>query len=176
MQKKLKSKVFSASSVLILSLSFSFSLRPPSFFFLSLSHSLCDRLLSSFSLFLILSGTAFSLLSLSFSVFVSPRSSWFHLLLFIDLFLYRKKKTMDMVSIFFWALFWSSFSVHHYHFFYFTGFNWRLQRHAYEICRSSIHFCCGYLFFLVSQANWYFSLCFFQRSNGFFGWSYFSSV
>jgi len=29
-------------------------------------------------------------------------------------------------------------------------------------------------FFLVSQANWYFSLCLLQRSNGFFAWSYFS--
>ena len=32
-------------------------------------------------------------------------------------------------------------------FFFFTGFNWRLQRHAYEICRSSVHFYCGYLIF-----------------------------
>jgi len=30
------------------------------------------------------------------------------------------------------------------------------------------------IFFFVSQANWYFSLCFLQRSNGFFAWSYFS--
>jgi len=180
-----------------------------------------------------------------------------------------------MVSIFFLNFVLIIFFCSSLSFFFFTGFNWRLQRHAYEICRSSIHFCCGYLFFwflkltgiflyvfskdlmvslvdlifqvckclkwrvhpqtsflsskklslemlflfflhficssssvhhvcfvyrlqltlkktciwdlpfispfslwisffLVSQANWYFSLCFLQRSNGFFAWSYFS--
>ena len=56
----------------------------------------------------------------------------------------------------------------------FIGFNWRLKSHESEICRSSIHFCCGSLYFLVSEPNSYFSLCFLQRSNGFFAWSYFS--
>jgi len=123
--------ILSATAFFLLSLSFSFSLRPPSFFFLSLSHSLWHP---------------FSLLSLSFSVPVSPHRSWFHLL-----HISQKKKDYGDGFYFFWALLWSSFSVHHYHFFFFTGFNWRLQRHASEICRSSIHFCCGYLFFLFHK-------------------------
>jgi len=56
----------------------------------------------------------------------------------------------------------------------FTGFNWSLKRHASEISRSSVHFCCGYLFFWVCQANWYFSWFFLPRSDGFFALSYFS--
>jgi len=38
--------------------------------------------------------------------------------------------------------------------------------------RFAIHlsiFVVDIFFFLVSQANWYFCFCFFQRSNGFFG-------
>jgi len=75
-EKKLKNKWKNESfnSNFILSLPQSSHL-PPSQLFLSLSHSLCFRLLTSFSLFLILSASAFSLLSLSFSV--APRSSWF---------------------------------------------------------------------------------------------------
>ena len=104
-------------------------------FFLSLSHSLGHRLLTSFSLCLCFS--AFIMISLPFLA-SSLTSSSVHLLLFIELFLNCKKTTMEMVYIFWWALFCSSSSVHH--FFFFTGFNWRLQRHASEICRSSVHF------------------------------------
>ena len=50
----------------------------------------------------------------------------------------------------------------------FSGFNSRLKRHAPEISRSSVHFCCGYLIFLDFQPNWYFSSIFLQRSNVFF--------
>ena len=50
----------------------------------------------------------------------------------------------------------------------FSGFNSRLKRHASEISRSSVHFCCGYLIFFVCQPNWYFSSFFLQRSNVFF--------
>ena len=172
MEKKFKIESFNKNFFLSLPQS---SHLPPSQFFLSLSHSLCDCLLSSFSLFLILSGTTFSLLSLSFSVSVSSRSSWFHLLLFIELFLNHKKKTMEMVSIFFWALFWSSSSIHHFSFLY------RLQLTLTKTCIWDLSFICLFLlwisfFFLVSQANWYCSLCFLQRSNGFFAWSYFSGV
>jgi len=127
----LSSGVFSASSVSMLSLSCSFSLRPPSLFSLYLSHSLWQRLLSSFSLFL----------CLCFSAWIMFSSSSFHRFVFLS----QKKDYGDG----FWAVFWSSISVHHYHIFFFTGFNWHLKRHAYEICRWSIHFCCGCLFFVV---------------------------
>ena len=94
----LSSSVFSPSAFSILSLSFSFSLLPPSHFFLSLSHSLCFRLLTSFSLFLCCS--AFIMVSLPFLA-SSLTSSSVHLLLLIALFLNRKKPTMEMLYIFF---------------------------------------------------------------------------
>jgi len=96
----LSSSVFSPSAFSILSLSFSFSLLPPSHFFLSLSHSLCFRLLTSFSLFLCLCCSAFIMVSLPFLASYLT-SSFVHLLLLIELFLNRKKPTMEMLYIFF---------------------------------------------------------------------------
>ena len=114
MEKKLKSEVLIKSS---------FSL------FLSLLSFLC---LNSFSIFLILSATAFFLLSLSFSFSLAPPSHFF-LSLSLSLFLridhgfifffssicfyLAKKRLWRWFLFFFWTLFWSSFSVHHYHFF-----------------------------------------------------------
>jgi len=136
-EKKLKNKwkneSFNSNFILSLPQSSHFS---PSQFFLSLSHSLCFRLLTSFSLFLILFAsaflTSFSLfLCLCCSVFImvslpflasSLTSSSVHLLLLIELFLNRKKPTMEMLYIFFSEL----SSVHlllFIMFFLFTGFN-----------------------------------------------------
>jgi len=78
MEKKFKIKSFNKNFFLSLPQS---SHLPQSQFFLSLSHSLCDRLLSSFSLFLILSAIAFFLLSLSFSFSLSPPSHSFSVFL-----------------------------------------------------------------------------------------------
>jgi len=81
-------------------------------------------------------------------------------------FLTTKKSIMELFFLFFLHFIVSSslFIM----FVFFSGFNWRLKRHASEISRSSVHFCCGYLFFWVCQPNCYFSWIFFQRSNGFF--------
>ena len=80
MEKKFKIESFNKNFFLSLPQS---SHLPPSQFFLSLSHSLCDCLLSSFSLFLILSGTAFSssvhlLLLIQFIFFFSELCSVHH--------------------------------------------------------------------------------------------------
>ena len=87
-------------------------------------------------------------------------------------FLTTKKPIMELFFLFFLHFIVSSslFIM----FVFFSGFNWRLNRHASEISRSSVHFCCGYLFFWVCQPNCYFSWIFLQRSNVFFCLSYFS--
>jgi len=164
---------FSPSAFSILSLSFSVSLLPPSHFFLSLSLSLLLHLHTTFSLFLCLSCSAFIMVSLSFLA-SSLTSSSVHLLLLIELFLNRKKPSLEMLYIFFWAFFCSSSSVHH------VSFVYRLQLKSTNTCIWDFPFVlcffCGDLFFVLSQANKYGSLCFLLRSKWFLAWSYVSGV
>ena len=55
-------------------------------------------------------------------------------------------------------------------------FNWRLQTHSCYIFLWFFLFLSKPFFFLVFQPNWYGSLCFFERSDGFFCSSYFSGI
>jgi len=71
----------------------------------------------------------------------------------------RKKPSLEMLYIFFWAIFCSSSSVH-------ISFFYRLQLKSTNTCIWDFPFIlcffCRYLFFfLLSQANKYGSLCFF---------------
>ena len=141
--------ILSATAFFLLSLSFWFSLRPPSFFFLSLSHSLWHHLLTSFSLFLCLCFFA--------SIMVS--SSSFHRFVFIS----QKKDYGDgfyfFLSFVLIIFFCSSLS------FFFL---YRLQLTLTKTCIWDLSFIYPFLlwisfFVMVSQANWYFSLCFFPK-------------
>ena len=96
LKNKWKNESFYSNFILFLPQS---SHLPPSQFFLSLSHFLCFRLLTSFSLFLCLCYSAFIMVSLPFLA-SSLTSSFVHLLLLIELFLNRKKLTMEMLYIF----------------------------------------------------------------------------
>jgi len=74
-------------------------------------------------------------------------------------FLTSKKSSLEMLYIFFWAFFCSSSSVHH------VSFVYRLQLKSTNTFiwyfPFIFFFFCWYLFFfLLSQANWYGSLCF----------------
>ena len=71
------------------------------------------------------------------------------------------------------------FSVHlllFFMFLFFTGFNWRVQIHSSEIFRSFYVSFVDIIFFLLSQANRYGSLCFLLRSKWFLPSSYVSCV
>jgi len=93
----LSSLVFSPSAFSILSLSFSFSLLPPSHFFLSLSLSLLLRVHHGFSAFL----------SFFSNIFFCSSSSF-------DRAVFKSQKTdYGDALYFFWAFFYSSSSVHH---------------------------------------------------------------
>ena len=87
-------------------------------------------------------------------------------------FLTSKKPSLEMFFLFFLHFICSSSSVHH------VCFVYRLQLTLKKTCIWDLPFICPFLlwisFFLVSQANWYFSLCFLLRSNGFLASSYVS--
>ena len=136
--------------------------------------------LNSFSLFLILSATAFFLLSLSFS-FSLAGPSFFFLSLSLSLFL-----RIDHAFIFFfssicfylvkkrlWRWFLSCVLIIFFCSSLSYFFSLQASTDAYKDMhlRFAVHlsiFVVDIFFFLVCQANWFFSLCFFQRSNGFF--------
>jgi len=168
--------------------------------FLSL---LTFRLLNSFSLFLILSASAFSLLSLSFSFSLLPPSHFFlslslslllrvhhgfsaFLSFFSNIFfclsssfdraVFKSQKT-DYGDVLYFFLSFVLFI------FFCSSCFFCLQTSTESYKHMHLRFVVHLMFllwrsffFLLSQAKWYGSLCFLLRSNGILAWSYVSGV